>query len=496
MSIIPSTTATITVGNVGTTLGNATKNMGGFRGFGGSVPASGALSMSQCQKIQYGVGYYNSWQVTPSGSTNWGSWSATSIATNTSMTCSVWFASTATYSAWRNIFHVAASGAPDFPRYPSFYLEAGGTRILQDCTTGGSYYTSAINHTGQTYHLLITYNGSTVSTYLNGSLAQTNTLTCAIGGTDVYGPDTTYPNFANGSLNYLWFFPYPMTAAQVSTYYNSLSNSLSLGTGGTISFSGGTVIHVFTTSGTFTTTRSLTCQILVVGGGGGAGNDGGGGGGGGGVVYYASQALSGSYTVTVGGGGAGAVTGNDATNGVNGGNSSVTGLTTALGGGGGGDGHAQTLTLNTGGSGGGGGFSKNPDTGTALAPGSGTAGQGNNGGAAYYNSAGGGGGGAGAVGGAAANVQGGTGGIGVAYSISGTSTYYGGGGGGGSWNGSGGAGGTGGGGQGGGNHYSGTLQIATSGTPNIGGGGGGNGFGADSSPGSGGSGIVIIAYTP
>lgn len=220
MSVIPSTTATITVGNVGTTLGNATKNMGGFRGFGGSVPASGAISMSQCQKIQYGVGYYNSWQ-TRSVSTNWGSWSSASIATNTSMTCSIWFRSTATFANWRNLFHVAASGAPDFPRYPSFYLEAGGTRILQDCTTGGSYFTGAINHNGQIYNLLVTYNGSTVNTYLNGSLAQTNTLTCAIGGTDVYGPDATYPNFANGSLNYLWFFPYPMNAAQVSAYYLS-----------------------------------------------------------------------------------------------------------------------------------------------------------------------------------------------------------------------------------------------------------------------------------
>jgi len=270
----------------------------------------------------------------------------------------------------------------------------------------------------------------------------------------------------------------------------SITNTLP--TGGTITVSGSTRIHTFTTSGTFTTYASVTSQVLIVGGGGGAGFDGGGGGGGGGVVYYASQALSGSYTVTVGGGGAAAA--GYATNGVNGGNSSVTGLTVALGGGGGGDGHAQTLTLSTGGSGGGGGFANNPDNGTVLAPGSGTSGQGNNGGAAYYNTAGGGGGGAGAVGGAAANQQGGTGGNGVAYSISGTSTYYGGGGGGGSWNGAPGAGGLGGGGQGGGNHYSGTLQNPTPGTANTGGGGGGNGFASDGVSASGGSGIVIIAY--
>jgi len=66
-SIIPSLTSVITVGNVANALGNATKNMGGFRGFGGSIPTGTApISMSQCQKIQSGVGYYNTWQ-TPNG---------------------------------------------------------------------------------------------------------------------------------------------------------------------------------------------------------------------------------------------------------------------------------------------------------------------------------------------------------------------------------------------------------------------------------------------
>ena len=86
---------------------------------------------------------------------------------------------------------------------------------------------------------------------------------------------------------------------------------------------------------------------------------------------------------------------------------------------------------------------------------------------------------------------GGTGGVGVASSISGTSTYYAGGGGAGTYNGgTPGAGGNGGGGAGA------TSATATSGTANTGGGGGGvdSQVGTNSPAGNGGSGVVIISY--
>ena len=76
------------------------------------------------------------------------------------------------------------------------------------------------------------------------------------------------------------------------------------------------------------------------------------------------------------------------------------------------------------GSGGGGSMATSNNKEVNVAPGSGTPGQGNNGGVAYYYSAGAGAGGAGAVGGNAANQQGGSGGIGLACAISGTSVYY------------------------------------------------------------------------
>ena len=235
MSIIPSTTATITVGNVGTTLGNATKNMGGFRGFGGSVPSSGALSMSQCQKIQNGVGYYNSWQVNPAG-TNRGSWSSTSITNNSSITCSIWFKSGALFGNWRNLFHSGVNPFADFPRNPSFYIQAGGSQILwtSNWASGeNSGYYSSISHNGIGYNLIAVFNGTSLTMYLNGGSAVTvaiNTPNNAPNTNVVWSPDTLYPmNTSSTSLNYLWFFPYPMTAAQVSTYYNSLQPTLAPG---------------------------------------------------------------------------------------------------------------------------------------------------------------------------------------------------------------------------------------------------------------------------
>ena len=263
--------------------------------------------------------------------------------------------------------------------------------------------------------------------------------------------------------------------------------------------------HTFTSSGTFTPARALTCDYLVVAGGGGGGgssstatvSSAGGGGagglrstvtatGGGGTLESALSLLSGTaYTVTVGAGGAGTST---AAVGVNGNNSVFSSITSTGGGGGGG----YTAGLGSNGVAGGcGGGSAGYNT-LALTGGTGTANQGFAGGgsnvSANYHGAG--GGGAGAVGvtrtgGAAA------GGVGVAVAISGSSVTYAGGGGGGTDSITAGAGGTGGGGAGGQN------ANGVNGTDNTGGGGGGagaQGGGGQKTGGNGGSGIVIVRY--
>ena len=256
-------------------------------------------------------------------------------------------------------------------------------------------------------------------------------------------------------------------------------------------------------------------EILVVagGGGGGANSDvngaAGGGGGAGGIIYYESYAVKGgkNYMVEVGHGGDPGSGANIPDSRGKNGHRSTFGDLLALGGGGGGGGYDGNVADGrndgmVGGSGGGGGSNGGtPAAGKGLA-GKGTIDQGNDGGNgsdASGSDGAGGGGGAGAVGGdgvgATATAQGGAGGIGNAYSITGTSTYYaGGGGGGGAANDSdsgGGDGGNGGGASGG--H---TNLVGNNATANTGGGGGGAGCrsGSNINGGLGGSGIVIIAY--
>lgn len=259
-------------------------------------------------------------------------------------------------------------------------------------------------------------------------------------------------------------------------------------TGGIITYDDTYVYHTFPWSGTFTPTRSLNVDYLVVAGGGGGSIGGGGAGGlrctvgatgGGGSLESQLAVTAQAYTVTVGAGGAGQFTAGSGSN-------SVFGSITSTGGG---AGRANTSGVE-GGSGGGGGAAQNDP---ATNGGAGTANQGYAGGGSaaavtQANSNGGGGGGANAAGTAGTTGTGGNGGNGVATSISGTSTTYAGGGGGGGNSVGGGTGGSGGGGAGS------KLTTATAGTANTGGGGGGSGWNGSLYSASGGSGIVIVRY--
>jgi hypothetical protein len=253
-------------------------------------------------------------------------------------------------------------------------------------------------------------------------------------------------------------------------------------TGGTIVVSGGYTFHVFTSSGTFSPTRSLVIDGVVIGGGGGgAGGAGGGGGGGGGYQAITTRTISkGSYSVVIGAGG---TNGTGSVMAGNGGDSSFLDITSFGGAGGG-----QTDGAGRNGASGSGNGSFRAGGGLGIA------GQGNNGGDAGsgspYNA--GGGGGAAAAG---SGQNGGAGAFLPAYTFptsTGVSGYLAGGGGGGTYyaGNSVGSGGTGGGGAG-----TNSNGSATSGTANTGGGGGGSGNQYNNGQGStGGSGIVIIRY--
>jgi hypothetical protein len=261
---------------------------------------------------------------------------------------------------------------------------------------------------------------------------------------------------------------------------------------GTIRYntSGTLGLEIFMQSGTSSGWISFVAPVysinyLIVAGGGSGGVQGGGGAGGL-LTGVTPVTMGATYSIVVGGGGAGV--GPSTVLGNNGSNSVAFGLT-GLGGGGGGVFHnGGSITAPSGGSGGGGGGC---DNGNPINPGgSGTPGQGNSGGNGSSlnttNGAGGGGGSAYAGITASGSVAG-TGGTGTLISIIGTSTYYAGGGGGGSNGGTVGAGGLGGGGAGGNN------ANGVSGTAYTGSGGGGWGGGSYIS-GQGGSGVVIVSY--
>jgi hypothetical protein len=300
--------------------------------------------------------------------------------------------------------------------------------------------------------------------------------------------------------------------AEGSTFYlYGVSNTIASGAkayGGYVSEDTNYWYHTFLSSGTFTPTQSLSCDILVVAGGGGGataryGNSTGGGGGAGGLVALTSQSLSATaYSVTVGAGG---VRGTASVTATQGGNSQFASTTAAVGGGRGAGYNGGFYASGTGGSGGGGqGFAESSGTTSGAA---GTSGQGNTGGSsiynypAYTNYASGGGGGAGAVGqDAQTQYQSGNGGNGSnAYSswasatITGDQGYYAGGGAGGGYINSplvvGGNGGLGGGGDG---EYSSSFSTFA-GATNTGGGGAGGSTNFTTS-GAGGSGLVIVRY--
>jgi hypothetical protein len=249
-----------------------------------------------------------------------------------------------------------------------------------------------------------------------------------------YGGNSVSSSFNEGRMYY--------GNVEVNPGYNFIG-----ATGGTVTYDGDYKIHTFTTVGTssfnigalasFPVDNYIELLVVAGGGGGGGGNGSswqGSGGGGGGVVYSSSINVSsiGAVSVIVGDGGTGgiAIDGNVTGQGNNGQNSSY-GSVVAIGGGGAGavdtnvvggsNGPGRGKDGGSGGGGGAGGYFHNG--------GSGTTGQGNSGGSsvAFFEGGGGGGGGAGSAGGSppGGGITPGSGGDGIAYSISGVSTYYG-----------------------------------------------------------------------
>ena len=305
------------------------------------------------------------------------------------------------------------------------------------------------------------------------------------------------------------------TAENDSSFQQPL---FTVATGGTITTTGDFKVHTFTGPGTFCVSQLGNCVpgggpgnvdylVLAGGGGGGSGIGGAGGGGAGGhrTTFPSPSCNAGdfpitatAFPITVGGGGTFPTPGSN----------SIFSTITATGGGSGG-GPCGPAGQNGGSGGGGAGTGPGGAAGTGNTPPV-TPSQGNNGGTGTYSQpntgctstqTGGGGGGANAAG---ANAPGpspgpktaGSGGNGVANSITGSPVTRGGGGGGGASDAPGGAnqGNRAGGGSGGGGNGTDARNTGNAGSTNLGGGGGGNGYPNPSGSLAGGSGIVIIRY--
>jgi hypothetical protein len=313
--------------------------------------------------------------------------------------------------------------------------------------------------------------------------------------TDAGGTNWNIMDSARGNSDYL--LAANTNAAEVTneTPLNTTSTGFEITESSDyINASGGTYIYMaFKENPTPMPLAGNMSFLVIAGGGSGGARDAGPGGAGGLRTSYGSTSgggssaesditlAAGTYTITIGAGGAKVVEVTAITPGNQGVDSSLsgTGMTTvtSLGGGKGGDGAGTSP--GTGGSGGGGTASQSG--------GSGTSGQGFAGATGTGGYTSGGGGGAGATGNTPpSNENGGAGGAGLSVSITGSSTAYAGGGGG-SGDTSGGAGGTGGGGAG----QSNASLDATSGTANTGGGGGSHRQNLGTS-GAGGSGVVVL----
>jgi hypothetical protein len=213
----------------------------------------------------------------------------------------------------------------------------------------------------------------------------------------------------------------------------------------------GYVVHTFLSNGTLYVPSPRNIECLLVGGGGGGGGRESCGGGGAGQVLFASLSLViQSYSIVRGGGGAPGNISNYPYTSSSGTASTFAGLTAA-----------------------GGGYASSAHCGVS--------GNGFSGPGTMYNACGGGGGASEDGDRYISDGYGGQGGDGLAFSISGTLTYYGGGGGGGGYTARG-AGGLGGGGN----------NSAPSGIANTGGGAASSRY--TNGGGTGGSGIVIVRY--
>jgi len=429
------------------------------------------------------------------------------LGMTTAFTVSCWAKADAHPATWTALFGQASTSSWG----DGFGMYVSNTNTISGFVNGYSSGNVADIVTFTNWnHYVLTYDGSDLKLYINGSLGDTNSTNSGTVASNAIGiADLNIPNYSYtwpGVSDEYGFWNEALTASEITAIYNSGTPlSLSADSGNYASSANLKAyykfedpktyrVHAFRGNGTFYVANGeADVDWLVVGGGGGGGQGytgGNGGGGGAGAARTGTgySVSAGTYAITVGVGGAGHA-GSEGSGG-QGGNSTALG-TTVKGGGyasGGNYAHGGDSTDPNGGSSGGAGGSSVSgwrDHGT-----SGT--YGNDGGSSIGQPVPAGGGGGGAGGAAQDAVYGGGGSTG-GYGGAGSTGHYGitastvglMGGGGGTGNAGVGAGGS----QGGG----GGNATPEGGAVNSGSGGGGGKHSSRYS-GDGGAGIVIIRY--
>ena len=101
--ILPS--GEISLSQIKSSLNSTNNSLLGFRGMNQTLPSSGAISMSNAQRLVKGVGYSSNYY-TPIYNTLYGTWNQTAITNLNNMTVSFFINITNTNGNWRNVFHV------------------------------------------------------------------------------------------------------------------------------------------------------------------------------------------------------------------------------------------------------------------------------------------------------------------------------------------------------------------------------------------------------
>ena len=288
---------------------------------------------------------------------------------------------------WRMTFNGDSSSG----LYSDTYLYGNGSSAASSRDTGGNFmYLGYVGQTSNTAQPISTFD---IMNYANSTTYKTVLARGSAASDNVGAMVGLWRN--TNAINRVDLFMSSATVSGTFTLYGIANADIgAYATGGIITQDSTYYYHAFGSSGTFTPSRNLTADILVVAGGGAGGAAAAAGGGGAGGIWMASsQSLSSgtNYTCTVGAGGAGASN----TVGGNGGNSTFGAISGTIYGGCGGAG--QSVVASSGGSGGGAAYT-NPSS-----VGSGTSGQGNAGGTGHNFSLGAGGGGGGGAGGVGQN---------------------------------------------------------------------------------------------